>query len=256
MHINQLALAKSSTKRKTHFIRLRTCHTADIGQVWPENDTHDWTLDNVVMQRTMAKCGKKIMLMPLVGELCLTADFDQMWSKLCPSLEDIVTQRTLTKCGPNCALHWRTFSCRGLWPNVAQIVPLIGGLCHAVDFNQMWPKLCPSLEDIVTQWTLTKCGPKCAPCWRTLSHCELQPNLVRAYAPHQRTLSHLRHWPNLVQTCAPQQMTSFCYRVWPHMDQQRTHDQKRLVQNKRILIVDQPKTKTTVSDYIAKWSIH
>jgi hypothetical protein len=45
-------LAKSSIKRKT-------CHTADFGQVWPENDTHDWPTDEVVTQQTMAKCGKK-----------------------------------------------------------------------------------------------------------------------------------------------------------------------------------------------------
>ncbi len=58
MHIDQLALAKSSIKRKTHFICLRTCHTANFGQVWPENNTRDWPLDKVVTQRTMAKCGK------------------------------------------------------------------------------------------------------------------------------------------------------------------------------------------------------
>jgi hypothetical protein len=33
---------------------------------------------------------------------------------------------------------------------VAQNVPLVGGLCHAVDFDQMWPKMCPLLEDFVT----------------------------------------------------------------------------------------------------------
>jgi hypothetical protein len=48
---HQLALAKSSIKKKT-------CHTADFGQVWPENDTHDWPSDKVVTQQTMAKCGK------------------------------------------------------------------------------------------------------------------------------------------------------------------------------------------------------
>jgi hypothetical protein len=51
MHIDQLALAKSSIKRKT-------CHTADFGQVWPENDTHDQPSDEVVTQPTLAKCGK------------------------------------------------------------------------------------------------------------------------------------------------------------------------------------------------------
>jgi hypothetical protein len=51
MLINQLALAKSSIKKEM-------CHTLDFGQVWPENDTHDQPSDEVVTQRTMAKCGK------------------------------------------------------------------------------------------------------------------------------------------------------------------------------------------------------
>ncbi len=59
---------------------------------------------------------------------------------LCPSLEDFVSSRTLTKCGPKNA-------------------PLIGGLCHAADFDQMWSKMCPSLEDFVSSRTLTECGP-------------------------------------------------------------------------------------------------
>jgi hypothetical protein len=42
--------------------------------------------------------------MPLVGGLCLTVDFDQMWSK-----------------------H----------------VPLVGGLFYAADFDQMWSKHVP-----------------------------------------------------------------------------------------------------------------
>ncbi len=252
MHIDQLVLAKSSIKRKTHFIRLRTshsglwssvarewypwlvigqsCHTADNGQMWQKND---------------APCRR----------LCLTADFNQMWSRLCPSFKDFVMQRTSTKCGPNCAPHWRTLSRSGLWPNVARIVPLIGGLCHTADFNQMWPKLCPLLEDFVTQRTSTKCGPKYAPRWRTLSHCRLRPNVVRAYAPHWRTLSYSGLWPNVVQTCAPQWRTLFCYGVWPHMDRQCTHDWKRPVPNKWILIVNQRRTKTIISDYIAMWSI-
>ncbi len=139
----------------------------------------------------MVKCGQKMIpmighrtklsrsqqwpnvaktMMPLLRGLCLRADFNQMWPKMCPSLEDFVMQRTLTKCGPKCAPRQRTLSCSGLQPNVAQNVPLIGGRCHAVDFDQMWPKMCPSSEDFITQQTLTKCGPKCAPCWRTLSH--------------------------------------------------------------------------------------
>jgi hypothetical protein len=190
MHIDQLALAKSSIKRKT-------CHTADFGQVWAENDTHYWPSDKVIMQRTTAKCGKYndapcrrtlshcglrpnvARNLPLIGGLCHAADFDQMWPKICPSLEDFVTQQTLIKCGPKCASHWRTLSCSGLRPNVAQNVPLIGGLCHAADFNQMWPKMCPSSEGFVIQQTLTKCCPNCAPRWRTLSCSGLRPNVAQ-----------------------------------------------------------------------------
>ncbi len=155
MHINQLALAKSSIKRRTHFICLRTCHTADFGQVWP----YPWSaigqsfhaVDNGQMWQ------KNIM--PPVGGLCLTADFDQMWSKLCPSSEDFVMQRTLTKCGQK----W----CPSLENFVTQ------------QTLTMWPKLCPSLEDFVMQRTLTKCCPNCAPCWRTLSCSGLWPNVVQ-----------------------------------------------------------------------------
>ncbi len=188
-------MAKSGIKRKTHFLRLRTCYTVDFGQVWPENDTHDRPSDKVVTQRTIAKCGKNndapcwrtlshcrlqpnvIQIVPLIGGLCHAADFDQMWSKLCPSLEDFVTQRTLTKCGPNCAPHRRTLSCSRLQPNVAQIAPLVRGLCHTADFNQMWSKMCPSLEDFVSLWRSTKCGPSICPSLedfvtqRTLTKC-------------------------------------------------------------------------------------
>jgi hypothetical protein len=99
--------------------------------------------------------------------------------KWCPLLEDFVSLQTLTKCGPNYAPHWRTLSHSGLQPNVAQFVPLIGGRFHAADFDQMWPKLCLSSEDFVTQQTLEKCSPNCAPCWRTLSCSGLQLNVVQ-----------------------------------------------------------------------------
>ncbi len=115
-----------------------------------------------------------------IRQSCHTADNGQMWQKKwCLPLEDFVSLQTLTKSGPNCAPHWRTLSHSGLQPNVAQIVPLIRGFCHAADFNQMWPKLCPSLEDFVMQRTLTKCGPNCAPRWRTLSRSGLWPNVVQ-----------------------------------------------------------------------------
>ncbi len=85
----------------------------------------------------------------------------------------------------------------------SKIVPLVGGLCHVMDFNQMWSKNVPLTEDFVTSRTSTKCGTKkCAPLWRTLSRLWLLPNVVQKCAPCQRTLSHLglysvmiRHMP-------------------------------------------------------------
>jgi hypothetical protein len=59
---------------------------------------------------------------------------------MCSLLEDFVSLRTLTKCGPKCAPHWRTLSHCGLQLNVVRNVPLVGGLCHAVAFEQMWSK--------------------------------------------------------------------------------------------------------------------
>jgi hypothetical protein len=116
------------------------------------------SLGGLVTHRTLTKCGRKRL--PLIGGFCHTADTDQMWSKYCPSSEDFVTQRTLTKCGreflshvkdfvtqrtptkcgPNIAPRWRTLSHSGLRPNVVQILPLVRGLCHTADFNQMWSK--------------------------------------------------------------------------------------------------------------------
>ncbi len=137
---------------------------------------------NAPPRRTLSHCGlwpNVVQIVPLIGGLCHAANFNQMWSELCPSLKDFVMQQTSTKCGPNYAPHWRTLSRSGLQPNVAQIVPLVEGLCHAADFDQMWSKMCPLmeyfvslrtstkcgssicpfLEDFVTQQTLTKCGP-------------------------------------------------------------------------------------------------
>jgi hypothetical protein len=131
-------------------------------------------------RRTLSHCGLQlnvIQTVPLIGGLCHAMDFNQMWPKLCPSSEDFVTQRTSTKCVPNCAPHRRTLSSSGFQPNVAQIVPLVGGLCHAADFNQMWSKMCPLLEDFVSLLTLTKCGPTICPSsedfvtQRTLAKC-------------------------------------------------------------------------------------
>ncbi len=109
--------------------------------MWPKNDAHDQSLEELVTQWTLAKCGKK-------------------W---CPLLEDFVSLWTLTKCGQNCAPRWRTLSRSGLCPNVIQNVPLVGGLCLTADFDQMWSKMCPSLEDFVSLRTLTRCGLNMCP---------------------------------------------------------------------------------------------
>jgi hypothetical protein len=179
--------------------------TADSDQMWSKNCPSS---EDFVAQRTPTKCGPKIaphrrtlshsglrpnvvQKLPLIGGLCRTADSDQMWSKNCPLSEDFVAQRTPTKCGPKIAPHRMTLLHSGLRPNVVQKLPLVGGLCHTTDFDQIWSKKnCPSLEDFVTQRTLTKCGPKIAPRWRTLSHSGLRPNVVQIFAPHWRTLSH------------------------------------------------------------------
>ncbi len=75
--------------------------------------------------------------------------------------------------------HQRNLSCSRHLPNVAKMVPLVRGLCLNADFNQTWSKMSPSLEDFVLLRTLTKRGPKCVPCWWTLSHCRLWPNVVQ-----------------------------------------------------------------------------
>ncbi len=116
----------------------RTCHAADIGQMWQKNDAPFW--------RTLSHCGlwpNAVQIVPLVGGLCHAADFNQMWLKLCPSSGDFVTQRTLTKYGPKCAPHWRTLSHCRLWPDVVQICAPCQGLCHAADFDQMWSNHVP-----------------------------------------------------------------------------------------------------------------
>jgi hypothetical protein len=82
-------------------------------------------------------------MMPPVGGLCHTADFDKMWSKMGPLTEDFVSLRTLTKCGPKCAPCLRTLSHCGLQTNVVGNVPLVVGLCFTADFDQMWSKHVP-----------------------------------------------------------------------------------------------------------------
>ncbi len=158
---------------------------ADVGQIWHEKEKCP-LLEDVSHSGLWPNVARECCLWLVIRRSCHAVDIGQIWQK-------------------NDAPCWRTLSHCRLWLNVVQIVPLIGGLCHAAaDFDQMWSKLCPLLVDFVMQQTLTKCGPKCAPCLRTLSHCGLWPNVVQTCAPRWRTLSLCGLWPNVVQTCAPQ----------------------------------------------------
>jgi hypothetical protein len=174
-------------------------------------------------------------MMPLVEGLCLTADFDP-------------------HCGlrPNVAQNlplieglWHTVDFDRMWP---KMFPFIGGLCHAANFDQMWPKMCPSLEDFVMQRTLTKCGPKCVPCWRTFhaadfdqmwsEMCPLSEDFVT-----QRTLS----------KCGPKLrlLAGDYVLLWGLTTYGSTmySSSKKLAPNKRILISNQHRIKTAVSNY-------
>ncbi len=208
----------------------QSCHAADNGQMRQKNDAP--------RRRTLSHCGLQpnvVQTAPLIGGLCHAADFDQMWPKLCPSSQDFVTQQTLTKCGPKCVPHRRTLSRSGLWQNMAQIVPFVGGLCHAADFDQMWSKMCPLSEDFVMQRTLTKRGPNRAPHWRTLSCSGL--------------------WPNVVQNVPLGRRLCFAMEFNHIWIDNVLLIKKRPVPNKRILIIDQRGTETTVSNYVAMWLI-
>ncbi len=101
---------------------------------WPSSE-------ELVTQQTLAKCGKKWC--PSLEDFVSLQTLTKCGLIMSPLLEDFVSLRTLTKCGPKCALCWKTLSHCGLQPNVNWNVPLIGGLCHAVDFDQRWSKHVP-----------------------------------------------------------------------------------------------------------------
>ncbi len=159
----------------------------------------------------------------------LSEDFVTQWTltkcglKMFPLSEDFVTQQTLTKHGPKCAPHWRTLSCCGIWPNVVQNVPLIRGLCHAADFNQMWSEMCPSSEQyFVTLWTLTKCGLICAPLWRTLSRCGLCSVMVWHMPRLKKWQSSSRGWHK--------QLVSGVIRGWSQLWRPKPPDNVRVIE--------------------------
>ena len=53
---------------------------------------------------------------------------------------DGLRQKVISK---KCAPRWRTLSHHGLRPGMVQNVPLVGGLCHVTDFDQVWSKNVP-----------------------------------------------------------------------------------------------------------------
>ncbi len=113
------------------------------------------SLEDLVMQQSLTKCGPKVMR---------------------PSLDDLWHSGLQPNVAQEYAPHQRTLSRSGLQTNVAKNIPIVGGLYHPLDFDQMWPKnvpiigglwlakcgprICPSLEDFVTLRTLTKCTSK------------------------------------------------------------------------------------------------
>ncbi len=141
-------------------------------------------------------------------------------------------KQLLTDVVQTCAPHWRTLLRSRLWPNVVQILPLVGGLCHAADFDKRWSEMCPSLDDFFDQvWS---------------KHVPLVGGLCH-------TADFNQMWSKYVPLNG---VTSFCYGVRPQMDQQCAHHQRKPVPNNRSLSFIRCGTETAISDYIAIWSMH
>ncbi len=204
-----------------------------------------------IEQLVLPKFGIKIKIAPcqrmrhaadfgpwsVIGGTCHAADIGKMWQK-------------------NDAPCWRTLSCCRLWPNVVQIVPLVGG--------------------IVTQQTSTKCGPKCAPCWRTLSHCGLWPNIVQnepLIGGLCLTADFDQMWPKHVPLIGGLCHTADFDQMWSkhvpldgglHFAMKSDHiwinniiiTKKSQYQINRSQSINQRRTKTIISNHVATQSIH
>jgi hypothetical protein len=122
-----------------------------------------------IKQLILPKFGQKRIFAPR-RRMCHAADFSQMWQE-----NDSPHRRTCH--ATDIGQMWQKMMpfIGGLYQTadfeqmLFDNVPLVGGLCLTADFDQMCSKMCPSLEDFVSLRTLTKCGPKCASCQRTLS---------------------------------------------------------------------------------------
>ncbi len=125
---------------------------ASVGQIWHKKEKCP-LLEDVSHSGLWSNVTREWCPWSVIRRTCHAADIGQMWQK-----NDAPHRRTLSH-GPNCVPNWRTLSRSVLQQIVVQIVPLVGGLCHAVDFDQMWSKMCLLLEDFVSLQTSTKCGP-------------------------------------------------------------------------------------------------
>jgi hypothetical protein len=189
-------------------------------------------------------------------------------------IRSCVMQWTSAKCGQRMMPiigHQRKLSCSRHLPNVAKKVPLVRGPCLNADFDQTWSKTSPSLENFVLLWTLTKCGPKCAPCWRTLSHCRLQPNVVQnvplvrglcltadfdqIWSKHVLLIGGLCHnayfdqmWNKHVLFDKGLRFATKFNHIWIN---NALIIKKRLVPNKQSLSINQCRTETAIFDYVA-----
>ncbi len=150
--------------------------SAGVGLIWQKKKNCP-SLEDVSHSGLGPNVAREWCLRLVNRGTCYAVDIGQMWQKWWPLSEDFVSLQTLTKCGPNCALCQRTLACSGLWPNVVQNVALVGELCLTADFNQMWSKMCPLLEDFVSLQTSTRCGLNMCPLLedfvtlRTLTKC-------------------------------------------------------------------------------------
>jgi hypothetical protein len=157
--MSKILLYCTEYKRLTTAPYQRTCHTANFSQLWPKSMP---LVGGLYHAADFVQMWPKNV--PLVGGLATQRTLTKCGPKICPSLKDFITQWTLTKRGPNVPLigglcHTAAFN--QMWPKNMPLVeelrhtvdfdqmwpvnvPLIGGLCHAANFDQMRHKNCAS----------------------------------------------------------------------------------------------------------------
>ncbi len=203
-----------------------------------------------IEQLVSPKFGIKRKLAPR-WRTCHAADFSQMWPE-----NDAPHWRNLSFCGPlpdmakNDAPCWglcRTAYFNKMW---SDNVPLIGGLCLTVDFDQMWSKMCPLSEDFASLQTSTKCGPKCATCWRTLSPADFD-QMWSKMCPSLKYFDTLRTSTKCGPNMCPSTKNFVLLQSLTTYGSTTYSSSKRLVPNKQSLSINQRGTETTIFEYVA-----